>query len=38
MVEALICMVAAGIVIMVIALRFKHSDHSGDCDCHHDHK
>ena len=38
MVTALTLLIVGGIVIMVIALRFKNPDHSGDCDCHHDHK
>jgi hypothetical protein len=38
MVEALALVLVVGAVIMVIALRFKNSDHTDDCDCHHDHK
>ena len=38
MVEGLVLIFVIGVAVMVIALRFKHSDDHGDCDCHHDHK
>lgn len=38
MATALTCLFVVGIVVMVVALRFKNPDDHGDCDCHHDHK
>jgi hypothetical protein len=38
MVTALTLLLVGGIVVMVIALRFKNPDDHDDCDCHHDHK